>query len=590
MRRGVFACFLMVVFGQICPLSAAAASTSVTIRTVQPYNLSVVNGSLTKTASHELVEVQNHSSETVNMTGWSLKYLSASSATSSPQSLRTITPNPGMQFALLPALSRDTFVSSAYATSRGLTTGLQFSSTLADTAGNVMLFNAFGQEIDRVGWRSGSSVNPKAEGEAVVLTSETSTMQRLGLDTDNNAVDFLVLPLSADPGYMFGGLYDANDLCANIEGIQESAPTGMIAYDDGTCASPDRCSNIPEVQLEVPEFYIRQADGTCVEKDVCKNIDKIQHTVPEGYEHENDNCLPAFIASNIIITELFPNPNGADAGNEFIELYNAGADTVNLSDYVLMMSGKAFHFPSAKLLLSETYVVFSDNELDVVFPNTAGVELSIVAKNGVVTSTMPAYSSAPTGQSWEVQNGYWSYSNQPTPGAENKPHAGEPVDEEDAKVLAPCASNQYRSVETNRCRLLSVSSASVTPCKEGQYRSEETNRCRSIAQTVAASLKPCSDDQFRNPATGRCKKIASTDDFLQPCDAGWERSSETNRCRKIKATSLPLAAFPVTQTDPSSGSFSMMVTVAAVVIGAMGYAVWEWRHEIAGTLSRFIKR
>jgi hypothetical protein len=418
-------------------------------------------------------------------------------------------------------------------------------------------------------------------------------MQRIGLDTDNNAQDFRVLSLSADAGYMFGGMYDAIDVCSNINGIQEAAPEGMIAYDDGSCASNDRCSNIAGVQLDVPEFYDRQSTGECIEHDACATLPGIQHQLPDSYEIEGGQCVQKFVSKQILITELLANPDGIDAGNEYIELYNASDETVNLADYSMDMSGKSYHFPVGKLLLPHTFVSFSDEDMGVTFPNTSGVEIKIIGKDSQVTSTMPSYSNSPTNESWANIGGNWQYTNRLTRNAENIASvitANDQTDENTEMTYAPCAANQYRSVETNRCRLIASSTSTLTPCREGQYRSEETNRCRSIVQLVSASLKPCNDDQFRNPSTGRCKMIASTDDFLQPCDAGWERNIDTNRCRKIKATSLPIAAFPVQNIAPTANSISTWVIASAVIMGALGYAIWEWRYEVGAVAKRLFRR
>ncbi|MBC7764351.1 lamin tail domain-containing protein, partial [Microbacteriaceae bacterium] len=321
--------------------------------------------------------------------------------------------------------------------------------------------------------------------------------------------------------------------------------------------------------------------------------DNIQHIVPDGYELENGACVLTFVAKKIVLSELLANPEGVDAGHEYVEIYNASDETANLADYSLQFSGKSYHFPNGKLLLPHTFMSFSDDDLDVTFPNTVGVEIKIVSKDGTITSVMPAYSNAPASQSWSKIGEAWAYTNMPTRDSDNRPSIVTDIDSEVAAVratYAQCAVNQYRSPETNRCRLIATNATTLAPCKDGQYRSEETNRCRSILQAVAASLKPCNDDQFRNPSSGRCKKIASTDDFLQPCDAGWERNVDTNRCRKIKATSMPVAAFPVQAIAPTTNTVSTWIVAGAVVAGALCYAVWEWRYEASAMLKRIFKR
>lgn len=155
-----------------------------------------------------------------------------------------------------------------------------------------------------------------------------------------------------------------------------------------------------------------------------------------------------------------------------------------------------------------------------------------------------------------------------------------------ASTTTPCKEGQYRSEETNRCRSIASAAKSLTPCKEGQYRSEETNRCRSIASAAASVLKPCADDQFRSPATNRCKKIASTEEGLKPCKAGQERNPATNRCRNIMASKPTDAAFKVRPIEASTVSMMKWWALGAVLAGGAGYAVWQFRHEIIGAVRK----
>jgi hypothetical protein len=107
---------------------------------------------------------------------------------------------------------------------------------------------------------------------------------------------------------------------------------------------------------------------------------------------------------------------------------------------------------------------------------------------------------------------------------------------------------------------------------------------------VAGTLKPCADDQFRNPDTNRCKKIASDEDIaLADCGEGRERNPETNRCRNIVAVAPPEAEFAVEPVaDPQSVFIGWWIAGGAALI-ALGYGGWEWREEI-GRLVRKVYR
>lgn len=128
--------------------------------------------------------------------------------------------------------------------------------------------------------------------------------------------------------------------------------------------------------------------------------------------------------------------------------------------------------------------------------------------------------------------------------------------------------------------------STLVPCAEGQYRSEETNRCRSVVTDVAI-LIPCGPGQERNPDTNRCRSVTAvlgTSDLV-PCKEGQERNPETNRCRNI-ASAIPQAEYQPQQTSENSNNFVLWLSLGAVGLLAIGYAVWEWRVEIMRTLQR----
>ena len=89
-----------------------------------------------------------------------------------------------------------------------------------------------------------------------------------------------------------------DDVCPNIDGVQESVPQGMIKDGQGNCVPPppvDVCPNIHGDQATVPEGYTL-VHGECVivpppPVDVCPNIHGDQATVPEGYTLVHGECV-----------------------------------------------------------------------------------------------------------------------------------------------------------------------------------------------------------------------------------------------------------------------------------------------------------
>jgi hypothetical protein len=60
--------------------------------------------------------------------------------------------------------------------------------------------------------------------------------------------------------------------------------------------------------------------------------------------------------------------------------------------------------------------------------------------------------------------------------------------------LVACDVGQERNPTTNRCRKIQSSSDDVKPCKDGYERNEETNRCRKIASALGAASTTLNDE------------------------------------------------------------------------------------------------
>jgi hypothetical protein len=270
---------------------------------------------------------------------------------------------------------------------------------------------------------------------------------------------------------------------------------------------------------------------------------------------------PASEQLPIVITELLPNAEGSDTGKEFIELFNPNeSGGVQLKGYKLLYGSKLeknvvlgdFYLTAGQyLLITNVLVKFS-------LVNTSS-QVALVNSLGVTVNETPMYSSPPEGQSWALIDGEWMYTTEPTPGEANQ--MGE-IDFEITlsslvTVPKPCAANQYRSLETNRCRLISTTTASTpAACKPGQQRNPETKRCR----TITVTNTNCKDGQEKNP--------------------------ETNRCRNIKAISTATYGVKGATSQQSAGmGWYIWAAIAGIIILIVGYGVWEWREELAKLIS-----
>lgn len=369
---------------------------------------------------------------------------------------------------------------------------------------------------------------------------------------------------------------------AACDGMYGGADTNNNADDFGISDSafevklPAECqpSCLPNQQL---------VNGICID-DQCDNLDGLQAAVPDGYQKDGTRCIKALLPLNI--TELLPNSAGSDAGKEFIELYNPQAQSINLKEYMLGIGTKHYPLPD-ELLAAGEYRSFSDTELGFTLPNTSTI-IGLRSDEGAVLFETPAYVSPKDDEAWAFIQDTWQFTNQPTPGRPNLPSLSD--EKGNGSVggaeTKPCAANQYRSPETNRCRLAEASTSEPTPCKEGQYRSEETNRCRNSV-LAASTLTPCKEGQYRSEETNRCRSIAASgSNELAPCKEGQERNPETNRCRAVQAGQPGKADYAVEPVKETATAFTGWWALGGVGALALGKIGWEWREEIINAVRK----
>jgi hypothetical protein len=447
-------------------------------------------------AQEEGIVLYNNSSFAVDVTNWCLvnKFLTQ---------FACFTPRTQHETSSIPAYSYATVVSSKTALTHESNYSLIYDSsagnsgTIVASSDIISLLDATGRYIDQFTWST--SIASSQQWSRTKL----SLLPDFFIDTDS-AIDWQKIPFS-------------------------EFPVGQLQYQDNTPDTP------PEEPTEEPEEPYEPGD-----------IDP----TPQAGEP-----LPA------IITELLPNAVGSDTGNEFIEVYNPNANetaTLSLKGYKLAVGPtlEKVYILSEYILKPGEYKVYTNAELGYSLLNTSS-RVSLFTPDGNIASEVPAYSAPPDGESWALIEDIWQYSGQPTPGISNI--KVESLDEEAAAKVAtasapkPCAPIQYRSPETNRCRLISsTNSTTPAPCKVGQERNEETNRCRNIATTAATV-----------------------------CKEGQEKNPETNRCRAVKQ--LSTAGYGIkgaTTKQQGSMGWYMWAAIAGIVLLIVGYGVWEWREEL----------
>lgn len=518
----------------------AAVSQDIVISQVQVGNSS----------TSRLVELYNNSPEPVDITNWCVYHSSATDKTKDRLACFT-SPNPQTHI-ILEGLSSVLLGSDEL----GIESDLAMSSGLGGvTGGHVYVEDADGVERDRVGW--GTAEKPEGTAIGFETTNLQHVLERkvsdLGayIDTDDNSLDFVGTFLRSV--YKIGFLSEVDDVCANLDGIQPLLPEGYYRDEAGLCqlVPIDVCLNIDDIQGLVPEGYVVNDTGQCIKQDVCSNFDGIQVLVPDGFIAGGEDCTLAGLP--LEISEILPNALGSDEGREFIEIYNPNDTVVDLAFFNIIVSTsqqKTYRFPLGSVILPHSYAVFYNNQILFTLANISGM-VGVGVIGDAKSMTTDQYLEPQDDIAWAMIDGNWRYTNQPTPGGANLPSVVivKPVP---VSSLEPCASDQYRNPDTNRCRK-KPTETTLAPCDNGEYRSPDTNRCRSVLGASTTSLSPCAENQVRNPETNRCKTVAKMVDVPYPVQT--------------------------TQVDASNGYLGWWVAGGVGVL-ALGYGAWEWRDEV----------
>lgn len=118
------------------------------------------------------------------------------------------------------------------------------------------------------------------------------------------------------------------------------------------------------------------------------------------------------------ITEWLPNPTGADADGEWIELFNNGSAPVNLAGWKLVMkSGKSFAFKNGAISAGG-YKVFTRKETKLTLKNQ-DEGISLIEPSGRVVQKSEFFGTAPEGKSFNLVGTAFVFED-PSPGRANE--------------------------------------------------------------------------------------------------------------------------------------------------------------------------
>lgn len=303
--------------------------------------------------------------------------------------------------------------------------------------------------------------------------------------------------------------------------------------------------NDPELLYnpDSPGLYLPEISNETPDASIISDSDASAKTASADFDPSATPVCPGLEFSEILTYYV------DDVSEQFIELYNNSAKSVDLSKCRLRHKKKLYYFASAQTVLAPGAYYVYHPEISLTKNPTTELLFEIMDVNGDVADSL----NLPHGQKKKTSyalTGHdpsggeiWQLTYNPTPGS----------------------ANSYQEFQT---------------CPAGKVINVLTGNCVN-ASTMKSSLNDCGVGKYRNPETGRCKSYSSDSSEQAPCQEGYERNPETNRCRKIKNNSG--ADYPVVQvTDTEEySSFIALWAIGAIAALGLGYVVFQFRHEIA---------
>lgn len=119
-----------------------------------------------------------------------------------------------------------------------------------------------------------------------------------------------------------------------------------------------------------------------------------------------------------LISEFIPNPEGSDSTSEWIELYNAYAETIDLTGlYLDDAEGGSSPYPLSGTLDAESYLLVSIEDSKISLNNSSDSVRLLGANKEVLIQV--DYTGGAEGESYALINGEYLWTKSPTPASDN---------------------------------------------------------------------------------------------------------------------------------------------------------------------------
>lgn len=416
--------------------------------------------------AEEFIELYNASEESMDLSGWQLRYVSATSSRTlaSPSFKIDVAASEG-EALVLESGEHYLLYTQKFKELRPESIGQMYSGNLTES-GSLVLFAPPDEltcgrtAVDALAWGDGNL----GDGDPVHTGGSVKVIARYTLEEPGNEGDDEDDEQGLDVK-TFGNEINAPDKTEDPEEDDSEADnseegdsaanspkyvtTGDNLHDFGAlnpgeedAASPGELNGHLLPENPASSVSQNQTTGVVIAEDECDPSkpggddpgalpppgDSPPAIIEDPPANKGSGSRPVIPASNIglkspVLSELLPNPAPpkTDKDDEFIELYNPNDKPFDLSGYILevgLKTRRQYTIPAGAKIEPKSFLAFFSSQTKLALSNTSG-QAVLLDPLGKVLAVSDIYEKAKDGHAWVFAEGKWQWTTKPTPNAIN---------------------------------------------------------------------------------------------------------------------------------------------------------------------------
>ncbi len=302
----------------------------------------------------------------------------------------------------------------------------------------IELFNMTDQDIVLDGWSiSSQDGTPQIDLLGTIKANSYYLLERSDDDTVPDKIADLIYTGALGNSGEYLELKNASGTAISFL----DASSAWLAGDNTTKQTMSRTSDGEWLSslsslgtpAEVNDFASSSEVASDISQDQASSSSTIKNETSDYSVGTSASTKTTKGKSKIIISEIFPNPKGSDEQTEFIELYNAGQETVDLFEWQIADEGKRrFRFKISRKIKAKSYLILFRKETKLAMNNN-GDTISLYKKDRKTALQKISYKKASENMSYncltsdleilgKLANVDCLWSETLTPGEANKIH------------------------------------------------------------------------------------------------------------------------------------------------------------------------